>query len=93
VWGAAGTCRRRWGLRRRGVAWPGDVAAKSKATRALLVSKRPGNYSTLVNQKKKKRKNLALPARTQWYASPWAPLSSRVLEGEGKSEEGRGKGR
>ena len=33
VWGAAGTCRRRWGLRRRGVAWPGDVAAKSKATR------------------------------------------------------------
>ena len=72
--------------------WPAaPVVATAKMTRALLVSKRPGNHSTLVNQKKKK--NLALPTRTQWYASPWAPLSLRVLEGEEKSEEGRGEGR
>ena len=74
--------------------WPATpVVATAKVTWALLVSKRPGNHLTLVNQKKKKKKNLAFAHKDAMVCVPVGAVVFKVSQGPGGGEERRGEGR
>ena len=72
--------------------WPAaPVVATAKMTRALLVSKKPGNHSTLVNQKKKK--NLAFAREDAMVCVPVGAVVFKGSRGGGEERRGEGRGK